>query len=152
MLLPLETAGGTRRDRAIGAGCPPRWRWPQQPICLAATRDLALVSIGIVGVLSEDAAGYARTLYHRSLERGQGDVQGVHERLGDLGSMLPHALQPPWVARREPAASEYNSDEWRAALARLNVNSPADVDLLVAQITELQAKVDLITSSQVTSE
>jgi hypothetical protein len=101
---------------------------------LGITRDLALASIGIVGVLGDEA----QALYRRSVERGGGTVQRVRER-------IPHAriqrksARPAGKHRRH---SKQAQDEWEAALARLNVPTAADVNALTRQIGELEAKID----------
>jgi hypothetical protein len=111
---------------------------------LGVTRDLALASIGVAGVLSDDAA----TLYRRSVQRGQDNVRRVGEKIGLIGN-LPRPKMPKSVQGLRHAGldnpSQFTSQEWRAALNKLNVASPKDVDLLAEQVDELEAKVDLLT-------
>jgi polyhydroxyalkanoate synthesis regulator phasin len=98
--------------------------------------NLALASIGIAGVLGDEAGD----LYRRSVERGGSTVQHVKER-------LPHPHRPHRRSAKKPAGkrcgrSHQASDAYEAALARLNVPTEADIDALTRQIAELEAKVD----------
>ena len=97
-------------------------------------RDLTLASIGIVGVLGDEAGA----LYRRSVERGGSTVQHVRAR-------LPHPHRPHRRSAR-PAGkrrgrSHQASDAYEAALARLNLPTEADIDALTRQIAELEAKI-----------
>ena len=103
-----------------------------------AVRDLALASIGITGVLVDEAG----TLYRRSVERGGSTVQRVRTR-------LPHPHRPHLPHRRSarPAGkrwghSQQASDAYEAVMARLNLPTEADLDALTRQIAELEAKID----------
>ena len=98
-------------------------------------RDLALASIGIAGVLGDEA----QTLYQRSVERGGNTVQRVREG-------LPRARRPQRRSAR-PAGkrgrrSRQVSDAIEATLARLNVATAADMDALAQQVAELGTKID----------
>ena len=103
---------------------------------LGVTRDLTLASIGVVSVVTDDVA----KLYSRSVERGHDNVRRVQEKFG-----VP---LPTRSGNRGRGESEYTSEEWRTALAKLNVVSPQDVDLLVEQMAELEAKVAMIMAQQ----
>jgi hypothetical protein len=102
------------------------------------THNLALASIGIAGVLGDEA----QALYRRSIERGGNTVHRVRER-------LPRARRPqrrsakPGDKRR--ARSHQVSDTSEAVLARLNLPSEADIDALTRQIAELEAQIDQLT-------
>ena len=97
--------------------------------------DLALASIGIAGVLGDEAGA----LYRRSVERGGSTVQRVRAR-------LPHPHRPHRRSAR-PAGkrwgrSQQASDAYEAVMARLNLPTEADLDALTRQIAELEAKID----------
>lgn len=97
--------------------------------------DLALASIGIAGVLSDEAG----VLYRRSIERGGSTVQHVRAR-------LPHPHRPrrrsAKPAGKRCGRSHHASDAYEAALARLNLPTEADIDALARQVAELEAKID----------
>ena len=98
-------------------------------------RDLTLASIGIVGVLGDEAGA----LYRRSVERGGSTVQRVRAR-------LPHPHRPHRRSAK-PAdkccgRSHQASDAYEAVLTRLNLPTEADIDALTRQIAELEAKID----------
>ena len=98
-------------------------------------RDLALASIGIAGVLSDEAGA----LYRRSIERGGSTVQRVH-------AWIPRPHRPQRRSAR-PAGkrwgrSHHASDAYEAALARLNLPTEADMAALARQVAELEAKID----------
>jgi hypothetical protein len=111
---------------------PPR---PPRRGLFGAARNLALASIGIAGVLGDEAGA----LYRRSVERGGSTVQRVRER-------LPHPHRPrrrsAKPAGKRCGRSHQASDAYEAALARLNVPTEADIDALARQIAELEAKID----------
>jgi hypothetical protein len=100
-----------------------------------AARDLALASIGITGVLCEEA----ETLYHRSVERGGSTVQHVRAR-------LPHPHRPrrrsAKPAGKRCGRSHQASDAYEAVMTRLNLPTEADIDALTRQIAALEAKID----------
>ena len=97
--------------------------------------DLTLASIGIVGVLGDEAGA----LYRRSVERGGSTVQRVRAR-------LPHPHRPhrrsARLAGRRHGRSHQVSDAYEAVMARLNLPTEADLDALTRQIAELEAKID----------
>jgi hypothetical protein len=97
--------------------------------------DLTLASIGIVGVLGDEAGA----LYRRSVERGGSTVQHVRAR-------LPHPRRPhrrsARPAGRRHGRSHQASDAYEAVMARLNLPTEADLDALTRQIAELEAKID----------
>jgi len=97
--------------------------------------DLALASIGIVGVLGDEAGA----LYRRSVERGGSTVQRVRAR-------LPHPRRPhrrsAGPAGKRHGRSHQASDAYEAVMARLNLPTEADLDALTRQIAELEAKID----------
>jgi polyhydroxyalkanoate synthesis regulator phasin len=98
-------------------------------------RDLTLASIGIAGVLGDEAGA----LYRRSVERGGDTVQRVREQ-------LPHPHRPrrrsgkPKGKRAKRARQV--SDAIEATLARLNVATAADMDALTEHVAELEGKID----------
>jgi hypothetical protein len=99
-------------------------------------RNLALASIGITGVLVDEAG----TLYRRSVERGGSTVQRVRAR-------LPRPHQPQRRSAAKPAGkrcgrSHQGSDAYEAVMTRLNLPTEADIDALTRQIAELEAKID----------
>ena len=98
-------------------------------------RDLALASIGIAGVLGEEA----QTLYERSVERGGDTVQRVRERLPRARRSQRRSARP---AGKRGRLSRQASAGFEAALARLNVATAADMDALAQQVAELGAKID----------
>jgi hypothetical protein len=108
---------------------------PSHHALFRTARDLALASIGIAGVLADEA----QVLYRRSVERGGSTVQRVHER-------LPRARRPRRRSAR-PAGKRWGHshqapDAYEAALARLNLPTEADIDALARQVAELEAKID----------
>lgn len=112
---------------------------------LGVTRDLAFAGFGLAGVLAEDAAA----LYHRSVQRGQDNVRQVQETLGLTGN-LPGPRRPKSGHASRPAKradlAHFTSEEWRAALNKLNVASPKDVEHLAAQVAQLEAKIDCMSN------
>ena len=111
---------------------------PARPPCrgiFGIAHDLTLASIGIVGVLGDEAGA----LYRRSVERGGSTVQRVRAR-------LPHPRRPHRRSAR-PAGKRWGhshqaSDAYEAVMARLNLPTEADLDALTRQIAELEAKID----------
>jgi polyhydroxyalkanoate synthesis regulator phasin len=97
-------------------------------------RDLAFASIGIAGVLGEEA----QTLYERSVERGGNTVRRVREQLPRRRPQRRSARP----AGKRGRLSRQASDGFEAALARLNVATAADMDALAQQVAELGAKID----------
>ena len=97
--------------------------------------DLTLASIGIVGVLGDEAGA----LYRRSVERGGSTVQHVRAR-------LPHPHRPhrrsAKPAGKRCGRSHGASDAYEAVMTRLNLPTEADIDALTRQIAELEAKID----------
>jgi hypothetical protein len=102
---------------------------------LGLVRDLTFASIGIAGVLGEEAGA----LYRRSVERGGSTVQHVRARLPHPTPPRRRSAKPAGKRRRN---SHPASDAYEAALARLNVPTEADIDALTRQIVELEAKID----------
>ena len=100
-----------------------------------AVRDLALASIGITGVLADEAGA----LYRRSVERGGSTVQHVRAR-------LPHPHRPhrrsAKPAGKRGGRSRQASDAYEAVMTRLNLPTEADLDALTRQIADLEAKID----------
>jgi len=98
-------------------------------------RDLTLASIGIVGVLGDEAG----SLYRRSVERGGSTVQHVRAR-------LPHPHRPhrrsAKPAGKRGGRSRQASDAYEAVMTRLNLPTEADLDALTRQIADLEAKID----------
>jgi len=100
--------------------------------------DLTLASIGIAGVLGDEAGA----LYRRSVERGGSTVQRVRVR-------LPHPHRPH--RRSKPAGkrcgrSHQASGAYEAVMTRLNLPTEADIDALTRQIAALEAKIDQLGS------
>ncbi len=97
--------------------------------------DLALASIGIAGVLGDEAGA----LYRRSVERGGSTVQHVRARL-----LHPHRPRRRFAkpAGKRWKRSHQASDAYEAVMARLNLPTEADLDALTRQIAELEAKID----------
>ena len=98
-----------------------------------ALRNLTYAGIGIVGAVGEEA----EAAYRRSIARGQGRVRKVETK---LGLRQPGAGEPA----TEPDAVV---DEFHAALTRLNLADPADLDALRRQIGELEAKIDQLSAA-----
>jgi hypothetical protein len=99
-----------------------------------AARDLILASIGIAGVLGDEAG----TLYRRSVERGGSTVHRVR-------AQLPHPHRPRRRSAK-PAGKRWGrshraSDAYETVLARLNLPTEADIDALTQQVAELEAKI-----------
>jgi hypothetical protein len=109
-------------------------RPPRQGL-FGTARNLALASIGIAGVLGDEAGA----LYRRSVERGGSTVQHVRAR-------LPHPHRPRRRSAK-PAGKRWGhshqaSDAYEAVMTRLNLPTEADIDALTRQIAELEAKID----------
>jgi hypothetical protein len=102
------------------------------------TRNLAFASIGIVGVLGDEA----QALYRRSIERGGDTIHRVRERLPRARRPQRRSAKP---ASKRCARSHRASDAYEAVLARLNLPSEADIDALTRQIAELEAEIDQLT-------
>jgi hypothetical protein len=98
-------------------------------------RDLTFASIGIAGVLGDEAGA----LYRRSVERGGSTVQHVRAR-------LPHPHRPhrrsAKPAGKRGGRSRQASDAYEAVMTRLNLPTEADLDALTRQIADLEAKID----------
>ena len=101
-------------------------------------RNLALASIGIAGVLGEEA----QVLYRRSVERGQDHVRRTQERLEQARAARRSARSE----HRRRRHGKRGSEELEAVLARLNVPTTADLNALTQQISELEAKIDQLNS------
>jgi len=119
---------------AVSASAEASKRPPRRGI-FGIAHDLTLASIGIVGVLGDEAGA----LYRRSVERGGSTVQHVRAR-------LPHPHRPHRRSAR-PAGKRHGrshqaSDAYEAVMARLNLPTEADLDALTRQIAELEAKID----------
>jgi hypothetical protein len=100
-----------------------------------ALRNLTYAGIGIVGAVGEEA----EATYRRSIHRGQGRVRRVEERLG--------LRKPGATVDGAPSAlAKAAGDDVKAALARLNLADPADLEALRRQLAELEAKVDQLTA------
>ena len=97
-------------------------------------RNLTLASIGIAGVLGDEAGA----LYRRSVERGGDTVQRVRDQLPRVYRPHPGSKSEGKRGRR----SRQVSDGFETALARLNVATAADMDALAQQVAELGAKID----------
>jgi len=98
-------------------------------------RNLTLASIGIAGVLGDEAGA----LYRRSVERGGDTVQRVREQFPRPHRPRRRSARP---AGKRGRRSRQVSDGFEAALARLNVATAADMDALAQQVAELGAKID----------
>jgi hypothetical protein len=110
-------------------------------------RDLALASIGFVGVLADEV----QDLYCRSLERGQEDFRGVHERIRARHPSRrgPDGSETATKAGTTPAGRpKLSVEQWQATLNRLNVASPTDLEALTQQIAELEARIDQLTATE----
>ena len=98
-------------------------------------RNLTLASIGIAGVLGDEAGA----LYRRSVERGGDTVQRVRDQ-------LPHPHRPRRRSGKPKGKrgrrSRQVSDAIEATLARLNVATEADMDALAEHVAELEGKID----------
>jgi hypothetical protein len=101
----------------------------------ATAGDLVLASIGIAGVLGDEAGA----LYRRSVERGGNTVQRVRERLPRVHRPRRRSAR---LAGRRGRRSRQRPDPYEAALARLNVATATDMDALAQQVAELGAKID----------
>jgi len=127
-----------RNSPKVAASAEPPKRPPRRGL-FGVAHDLALASIGIAGVLSDEAGA----LYRRSVERGGSTVQRVRAR-------LPHPHRPQRRSAR-PAGkrwgrSHHASDAYEAVLTRLKLPTEADIDALTRQIAELEAKIDQLGS------
>jgi polyhydroxyalkanoate synthesis regulator phasin len=98
-------------------------------------RNLTLASIGIAGVLGDEAGA----LYRRSVERGGDTVQQVREQLPRVRRSQRRSSKPKGKRGRR---SRQASDAIEATLARLNVATTADMDALAEHVAELGAKID----------
>ena len=110
-------------------------------------RNLALASIGFVGVFADEV----QALYCRSLERGQEDVRSVQERIKS-GHHAGHGSARSETATKAgttPAGRpKLSVEQWQATLNRLNVASPTDLEALTQQIAELEGRIDQLTATE----
>jgi polyhydroxyalkanoate synthesis regulator phasin len=105
-----------------------------------AAVDLALASIGAAALLREEA----QVLYRRSIERGRAEAQQLQARLKVV--RLPKkvsARAPSTRSRRALSASE----EWRAALERLDLPTATQVKALTQHVADLEARIDQLKSA-----
>lgn len=96
--------------------------------------DLAFASIGITGVLCEEA----QSLYGRSVARGGSTVRKAKDRLKRASNPRRWHVSPRGKRRRR---SQAMTAEVEAALARLNAPTAADIATLTQQVAELEAKI-----------
>ena len=119
---------------AVSASAEASKRPPRRGI-FGIAHDLTLASIGIAGVLGDEAGA----LYRRSVERGGSTVQHVRAR-------LPHPHRPhrrsAKPAGKRCGRSRQASDAYEAVMTRLNLPTEADLDALTRQIADLEAKID----------
>jgi hypothetical protein len=125
----MSNSGSTASVSSDAVAAPPRRG------IFGLARDLTFASIGIVGVLGDEAGA----LYRRSVERGGSTVQHVRAR-------LPHPHRPHRRSARPVGKrcghSHQASDAYEAIMTRLNLPTEADIDALTRQIAELEAKID----------
>ncbi len=84
----------------------------------------------------------AQALYRRSIERGQGDVNKVRQRL-KFARFPEDAVEP---SPRRPRGAELAAEEWRAALDKLNLPTATQVKALTQQVADLEAKIEKLRS------
>jgi len=101
---------------------------------LGAVSDLMLAGIGVVDVLAEGP----HALYQHSVERGANRVHRVWDRVprGRRLRRLPARL------RGKGGDSPHMPEEIEATLARMNLPTATDIEVLIQQATELEAKID----------
>ena len=101
---------------------------------LGVVRDLTLASLGVVGVLIDDA----QSLYQRSIQHGDHLVQHLESRA--RADRRPR-VQNPHVARMV-------QDEWAAQFSRFGLPSKSDVEALTKQIGLLEEEVDRLSQNR----
>jgi hypothetical protein len=105
---------------------------------LGVVRDLTLASLGVAGVLIDDA----QSLYQRSIQHGDHLVQQLESRA--RADRQPH-VQNPHVARMV-------HDEWAAQFSRFGLPSKGDVEALTKQIGLLEEEVDRLSRNRTADE
>ena len=105
---------------------------------LGVVRDLTLASLGVAGVLIDDA----QSLYQRSIQHGDHLVQQLESRVRT--DRRPR-VQNPHVARMV-------QDEWGVQLSRFGLPSKSDVEALAKQIGLLEEEVDRLSRNRAADE
>lgn len=116
------------------AARPPAPRGPFRVV-----RNLAFASVGLVDALVDGP----HALYQRTIERGENRIQRIRER-------VPRGRRLRGIPGRVTGGGRRASrtmEQIDAALARLNVPTPADFDALTAQVTALEVKIDQLGAS-----
>ena len=105
---------------------------------LGVMRDLTLASLGVAGVLIDDA----QSLYQRSIQHGDRLVRQLESRAG--------ADRQPRVEK--PRVARMAQDEWGVQLSRLGLPSKSDVEVLTKQIGLLEEEVDRLSRNRAAGE
>jgi transposase len=105
---------------------------------LGVMRDLTLASLGVAGVLIDDA----QSLYQRSIQHGDRLVRRLESRA--------RADRQPRV--QKPHATRMVQDEWAAQFSRLGLPSKSDVEALTKQIGLLEEEVDQLSRNRAAGE
>jgi hypothetical protein len=101
---------------------------------LGVVRDLTLASLGVVGVLIDDA----QSLYQRSIQHGDNLVRQLES--------CAHADRQPRV--QNPHVARMVQDEWGVQLSRLGLPLKSDMEALTEQIGLLEEEVDRLSRSR----
>jgi hypothetical protein len=105
---------------------------------LGVMRDLTLASLGVAGVLIDDA----QSLYQRSIRRGDRLVRQLESRART--DRQPH-VQNPHVAKMV-------QDEWAVQFSRFGLPSKSDAETLTKQIGLLEEEVDRLSRNRAAGE
>jgi hypothetical protein len=100
---------------------------------LGVMRDLTLASLGVAGVLIDDA----QSLYQRSIQHGDHLVRQLESRV--------RADRQPRV--QNPRLARMVQDERAAQFSRLGLPSKSDVEALTKQISLLEEEVERLSRS-----
>jgi len=105
---------------------------------LGVMRDLTLASLGVAGVLIDDA----QSLYQRSIQRGDRLMRQLESRA--RADRQPR-VQKPHIARMV-------QDEWAVQFSRFGLPSKSDVEALTKQIGLLEEEVDRLSRNRAAGE
>jgi len=105
---------------------------------LGVMRDLTLASLGVAGVLIDDA----QSLYQRSIQRGDRLVRQLESRA--------RVDRQPRVQNRHVARMV--QEEWGVQLSRLGLPTKSDVEALTKQIGLLEEEVDRLSRNRAAGE
>jgi polyhydroxyalkanoate synthesis regulator phasin len=105
---------------------------------LGVMRDLTLASLGVAGVVVDEA----QALYRRSVEHGDELIRQLQRQA--------RVNRRPGV--QKPQVAKIVQDEWAAQFARLGLPSRSEVEALTKQIGLLEEEVDRLSQNRAAGE